>query len=42
MGWGQKRWGHLLHSAVYRVGLDNRPLLTGCVTLGKLLNVSEP
>ena len=37
-------WGHLLHSAAYRVRLDNRPglLLTGCVTLGKLLNISEP
>lgn len=40
----QKTWGHLLHSAANRLGLDNRPeaLLTGCVTLGKLSNLSEP
>lgn len=31
-------------SAAHRAGKDNKsgPLLTGCVTLGKLLNLSEP
>lgn len=44
VGRGQKRWGQHLHSAAYSMGLDDRPrpFLTGCVTLGKLPNLSEP
>lgn len=44
VGWGQKRWGTFftqqLTEQAWTVDLD--PFLTGCVTLGKLLNLSEP
>lgn len=42
-GWGQRKWGHLLHLAAYRMGLDIRPgpLLTDRMTVDKLLNLSE-
>lgn len=39
---GPRTDGGIFFIQQFRVGLDNRPLPPGCVTLGKLLNLSEP